>query len=102
MKKLVIAIVIVTVLIVTIAFYLVETSIPKKPKPVDYTIYVYDNGVAQIEVDNINKVIQTHEDYMIDGMELKAGTVILPGNGNKIYYEYARRDTIYELKTKEE
>ena len=45
-------------------------------------------------LDSINQVIQTHEDITAGDMNLKAGTIILPGDGNEIYYEYPRRDHI--------
>nr|DAF98386.1 MAG TPA: hypothetical protein [Siphoviridae sp. ctnNB1] len=94
MKKLIIAICAVIVGIVGCTAYFISGAKPKEPKPVDYTVYVYPDGHAQINVDSINKIIQTREDIMAGNMELKAGTIILPGNGNPVYYDYPRKDTV--------
>lgn len=94
MKKYIIAICVVLAGIIACTTYFVLSAMPKNPEPVDYTIYVYPDGAAQIELDSINRVIQTHEDYTLNDMELKAGTIILPGNGNEIYYEYPRHDHV--------
>lgn len=93
MKKYIIAIIAVLIAIVICTVILISGVRPKNPPPAAYTVYVYTDGSAQIEVDSINQVIQTHEDLELDGMELKAGTVILPGNGNEIYYEYPRKES---------
>ena len=94
MKKYIIAICVVLAGIIACTTHIVLSAVPKNPKPVDYTIYVYTDGSAQIKLDSINQVIQTHKDTVLDGMELKAGTIILPGNGDEIYYEYPRRDHV--------
>lgn len=94
MKKLIIAIIAVSVAIVICTVILISGARPKNPEPAAYTIYVYPTGNAQIEVDSINQVIQTHEDLQLGDMVLKAGTIILPGNGNETYYEYPRRDHV--------
>lgn len=94
MKKLIIAIIAVSVAIVICAVILISGVRPKNPPPAAYEIYVYLDGSAQIELDSVNQIIQTHEDLSVGEMELKAGTIILPGNGNEIYYEYPRRDHI--------
>lgn len=94
MKKYIIAIIAVSVAIVICAVILISGVRPKNPPAAAYEIYVYPDGSAQIEVDSINQVIQTHEDLTVGEMGLKAGTVILPGNGNEIYYEYSRRDHV--------
>ena len=94
MKKYMIAICVVLAGIIACTTYFVLSAVPKNPKPVDYTIYVYTDGSAQIKLDSINRVIQTHEDYTVGDMELKAGTIILPGNGNEVYYEYPRHDKV--------
>lgn len=94
MKKYIIAICAVLAGIIACTTYFVLSAVPKNPKPVDYTIYVYPDGAAQIKLDSINQVIQTHEDQQLGDMVLKAGTIILPGNGNEIYYEYPRRDQV--------
>ena len=94
MKKYIIAIIAVSVAIVICTVILISGARPKNPPPAAYTIYVYTDGSAQIEVDSINQVIQTHEDLTVGEIELKAGTIILPGNGDEIYYEYPRRDHV--------
>lgn len=94
MKKYMIAICVVLAGIIACTTYFVLSAVPKNPKPVDYTIYVYTDGSAQIKLDSINQVIQTHDDMTAGDMELKAGTIILPGNGNEIYYEYPRHDHV--------
>ena len=67
---------------------------PEKSGARAYEIYVYTDGSAQIKLDSINQVIQTHEDITAGDMNLKAGTIILPGNGNEVYYEYPRHDKV--------
>ena len=94
MKKYIIAIIAVSIAIVICAVILISGVRPKNPPPAAYEIYVYPDGSAQIEVDSINQVIQTHEDIVLDSMALKAGTVILPGNGAEVYYEYPRKDHV--------
>ena len=94
MKKYIIAIIAVSIAIVICAVILISGVRPKNPPPAAYEIYVYPDGSAQIEVDSVNQIIQTHEDIVLDDMELKAGTIILPGNGDEIYYEYPRRDHV--------
>ena len=94
MKKYIIAICVALAGIIACATYFVLSAVPKNPEPAAYEIYVYTDGSAQIKLDSINQVIQTHEDIVLDDLELKAGTVILPGNGNEIYYEYPRRDHV--------
>ena len=94
MKKLIISVITASIAVVVCTAYFISSAKPKTPKPVDYTVYVYPDGHAQINVDSINKIIQTHEDIMADNRELKAGTIILPGNGNEIYYDYPRKDTV--------
>lgn len=94
MKKYIIAIIAVSVAIVICTVILISGVRSKNPPPAAYEIYVYPDGAAQIELDSINRVIQTHEDYTLNDMELKAGTIILPGNGSEIYYEYPRHDHV--------
>lgn len=94
MKKMIIAIAVVLAAIIAITTYFVMTAKPRSPDPAAYTVYVYDTGEAQIKLDSVNQIIQTHKDTVLDGMELKAGTIILPGNGDEIYYEYPRRDHV--------
>lgn len=93
-KKYIIAICVVLAGIIACTTYFVLSAVPKNPEPAAYEIYVYTDGSAQIKLDSINQVIQTHEDITAGDMNLKAGTIILPGNGNEIYYEYPRRDHI--------
>lgn len=96
MKKLITAIAAVLTAAVACAAVLICGAKPKNPPPAAYTIYVYEDGSAQIEVGSVNRIMQTHGDITIGGMELKAGTLILPGNGNEIYYEYPRRDHVWK------
>ena len=93
MKKLVISICVVAALTIAAAAYLFATT-PREYEAASNVIFVNDDGSAQIKVDSINKIIQTHEDVEIDGRVLKAGTIIVPGNGDEIYYNYPRRDTV--------
>lgn len=93
MKKTVISICVVATLVIAAAAFLFMTT-PKPAKPVGYTIYVNDDGSATIKIDSINNVVQLHKDIEIAGKVFEAGTVILPGDGNKIYYEYTRKDKV--------
>ena len=92
-KRLVIAICVVAAMIVAAAAYLFATT-PREYEAVSNIVYVNDDGSAQIKVDSINKIIQTHEDVELDGKTLRAGTIIIPGDGDEIYYNYPRRDTV--------
>ena len=92
-KRLVIAICVVAALTIAAAAYLFMTT-PREYEAVSNIVYVNDDGTAQIKVDNINKIIQTHDDTELDGRVLRAGTIIVPGNGDEIYYNYPRRDTV--------
>ena len=94
MKKYIIAICVVLAGVIACTTYFVLSAVPKNPEPAAYEIYAYPDGSAQIKLDSINQVIQTHEDYTVGDMELKAGTIILPGDGNEIYYEYPRHDLV--------
>lgn len=94
MKKIIIAIIAVLIAIVVCTVILVSGVRPKNPPPAAYEIWVYPDGSARVNLDNINDLIQTHEDYTVGKWNLKAGTIILPGNGNEIYYEYPRRDNM--------
>lgn len=89
-----IAICVVSILIIGLAALLFYRAVPKVQRPVDYTIYIYQNGAAQIDVDNIARVIQTESELTLGDMVLLPGTVILPGNGNPIYYNYERHDNV--------
>lgn len=93
MKKIVISICVVATLVIAAAAFLFMTT-PKPAAAVGYTIYVNDDGSATININSINNIIQLHEDVEIEGKIFKAGTVILPGDGNKIYYEYTRKDKV--------
>ena len=53
---------------------------------------MYDN--AQVDVENVNKIIQLHKNTEIDGHMYMAGTIILPGDGSEVYYEYPRKDEV--------
>lgn len=92
-KRLVIAICVVAMLVIAATAFLFMTT-PKPAAAVGYTIYVNDDGSATIKIDSINNVVQLHKDVEVAGKIFKAGTVILPGNGDEIYYEYTRKDTV--------
>lgn len=93
MKKLVVSVCVVAALVIAATAYLFMTT-PKEYEPASNIIFVNDDGTAQIKVDNINKIIQTHEDVDLGGKILKAGTIIIPGNGDEIYYNYPRKDKV--------
>lgn len=60
----------------------------------NYQIYVYPDGSATINVNNIGYVRQLQEDTPFGRFHyLKAGTLIIPSDGTEIQYEYPRRDT---------
>lgn len=92
-KRLVIAICVVAALTIAAAAYLFATT-PREYKAASNVVFVNGDGSAQIKVDSINKIIQTHEDVEIDGRVLRAGTIIVPGNGDEIYYNYPRKDAV--------
>lgn len=77
-------------------YFLIKPLIPRTAEPVDYTVYIYENGEAQINVDSVGKIVQTGKDVKIGNTTYLAGTIILPGNGNEIYYDYPRRDFVNE------
>lgn len=93
MKKLTVSVCVVATLVIAAAAFMFMTT-PKPAAAVGYTIYVNDDGSATININSINNIIQLHEDIEIEGKIFKAGTVILPGDGNKIYYEYTRKDKV--------
>lgn len=101
MKKLIIAICAVATGIFFCTAYLIACTKPKPAEPTGYTIYVYDNGTAQVDIENVNRIIQLHKDTEIEGQVYLAGTIILPGDGSEIYYEYPRRDAIMKGKENE-
>lgn len=92
-KRLVIAICVVAALTIAAAAYLFATT-PHEYEAASNVIFVNSDGSAQIKVDNINSIIQTHEDVELDGKTLRAGTIIVPGSGDEIYYNYPRRDAV--------
>lgn len=92
-KRLVIVICVVAMLVIAATAFLFMTT-PKPAAAVGYTIYVNDDGSATVNINSINNIIQLHKDIEIEGKIFKAGTVILPGNGDEIYYEYTRKDTV--------
>lgn len=93
MKKLVISICVVAMLVIAATAYLFMTT-PREYESVSNVIFVNGDGSAQIKVDSINKIIQTHDDVELAGKTLRAGTIIIPGDGDEIYYNYPRRDTV--------
>lgn len=93
MKKLIVSICVVAALTIAAAAFLFMTT-PREYEAASNIVFVNDDGSAQIKVDNINKIIQTHEDVELAGKTLRAGTIIIPGSGDEIYYNYPRRDTV--------
>lgn len=93
MKKLIVSVCVVAALVIAAAACLFATT-PKPTAATGYTIYVNDDGSATIKIDSINNVVQLHEDIEVAGKIFKAGTVILPGSGDEVYYEYTRKDTV--------
>lgn len=93
MKKLIVLICVVAALTIAAAAYLFATT-PREYKAVSNIVYVNNDGSAQIKVDCINEIIQTHEDIKLNGKILKAGTIIVPGSGDEIYYNYPRKDAV--------
>ena len=94
MKKLKISVCVVAALVIAAAAYLFATTPPHEYEAASNIIFVNDDGSAQIKVDSINKIIQTHEDVELDGKTLRAGTIIVPGDGDEIYYNYPRKDSV--------
>lgn len=94
MKKLKISVCVVAALVIAAAAYLFATTPPHEYEAASNIVYVNDDGTAQIKVDNINKIVMTHEDVELAGKTLRAGTIIIPGSGDEIYYNYPRRDTV--------
>lgn len=94
MKKLKISVCVVAALVIAAAAYLFATTPPHEYEAASNIIFVNDDGSAQIKVDSINKIIQTHEDVELDGKTLRAGTIIVPGSGDEIYYNYPRKDSV--------
>lgn len=92
-KRLVIAICVVAALTIATAAYLFATT-PREYEAASNVIFVNGDGSAQIKVDSINKIIQTHDDTELDGRVLRAGTIIVPGSGDEIYYNYPRKDAV--------
>lgn len=93
MRRLKIAVCITGALVIALAVILFATTPDEYPEASNI-VYVNDDGSAQIKVDSINKIIQTHEDVEIDGRVLRAGTIIVPGSGDEIYYNYPRKDAV--------
>ena len=93
MKKLIVSVCVVAALVIAAAAFLFMTT-PREYEPVSNVIFVHEDGSAQIKVDSINKIIQTHEDTELAGKTLRAGTIIIPGDGYEIYYNYPRRDAV--------
>lgn len=71
---------------------------PKTAEPVSNVVYVFDDGSAQIKVDCFNAVQQLHEDVVVGNTTYLAGTLIIPGDGSEIYYNYPRKDKAIKWK----
>lgn len=77
-----------------IALFMTYTDKPVNDT-VNYSIHIYTDGTATISVDNIGNVIQLEEDTQYGaGYYLRAGTLIIPGDGSQIEFEYPRRDSL--------
>lgn len=76
--------------ILAIGFFFYKTAVPKTAEATGYQIYVFPDGTGRVTFDNINHIQQLHKDVEIDGVIYKAGTLILPGNGDEAYYDYVR------------
>lgn len=96
MKRLIIAICAVTVGIIACTAFLFTNAKPKEARPAGHVIYVYDNGSAQIEVENVNSITQLPKEAKINGQIYLPGTIILPGDGKEARCEYPRRDVLVE------
>ena len=75
MKKLIISICVVAATVIAAAAYLFATT-PREYEPASNVIFVNSDGSAQIKVDNINKIIQTHEDVDLAGKTLDRKSVV--------------------------
>lgn len=93
MKRLKIAVCVVGALVIAFAAMLFVTTPDEYPEASNI-VYVNNDGSAQIKVDCINEIIQTHEDIKLNGKILKAGTIIVPGSGDEIYYNYPRKEKV--------
>ena len=94
MKKLIISIIAVSLCIAGCTAFLVTDAQPRPPDPAAYTVYVYPDGLATIEVKSINQIQQLQEKVVAGDMVLLPGTLILPGNGNTGEYEYPQKQII--------
>lgn len=91
-KQYYIAIFVLLLLIFAIGFYFFKTAVPKEMDSHGYKIYVYPDGTGKVNFDSVNDLQQIHKDVIIDGAKYKAGTLIIPGNGDKAYYDYIRKN----------
>lgn len=94
MKKLIISIIAVSLVIAGCTAFLITDAEPRAPDPAAYTVYVYPDGLASIEVQNINQIQQLQEKVIAGDMVLLPGTLILPGNGNTGGYEYPQKQIV--------
>ena len=61
----------------------------------NYTIHIHTDGTATISVNDIGYIQQLDKDTPYGaGYYLRPGTLIIPGDGSQIEYEYPRRDRI--------
>lgn len=95
-RKLKIAIIAVSFCIAGCTAFLVADAEPRSPDPAAYTVYVYPDGLAQIEVQSVNQIQQLHEKIVVDDMVLLPGTLILPGNGNAGEFEYPQKRRVLD------
>lgn len=94
MKKYIIAICVALAGVVACTAFFVVDAQPRSPDPAAYTVYVYPDGLATIEVQSINQIQQLQEKVIAGDMVLLPGTLILPGNGNTGGYEYPQKQIV--------
>lgn len=98
MSKYMIRIIVVLILIVIVTTILILSALPKEATPTESCkVYVYDTGEVFIKLKKVSDVKQTTEDMEIDGVLYKSGTLVIPGDGSEVYYEYPRRDKVLEV-----
>jgi hypothetical protein len=95
-KKYIIAICVVLVGIIACTAFLITDAKPRAPDSTEYTVYVYPDGLAEIEVQSVNQIQQLHKKIVVDDMILLPGTLILPGNGNTGGFEYPQKRRVLD------
>lgn len=99
-KKLILAVMILLVMAIA-GFLLLLRAYEDSPieDTANYKISVYHDGSATISVSNINCVQQTDEEMPWGtGQYLMPGTLLIPGDGSKVYYDYPQHEPAKNLK----